>query len=138
MLSKCTSSLGRREMERREKSEQARRETEAILAAQAEEVRLRKLEMDKRDAERVKRMEIEAKERAAANLDKRKKADERIQSEFTLNIGKSAIGSVDLTFCVFSLLCGLLLLSEPPLPLSRPPRCSRYERGGAAEEAIRF
>jgi len=74
-----------REMERREKSEQARRETEAILAAQAEEVRLRKLEMDKRDAERVKRMEIEAKERAAANLDKRKKADERIQSALAMN-----------------------------------------------------
>ena len=70
-----------REMERREKTEQARKETEAILAAQAEEVRLRKIEMEKRDVERMKRMEVEAKERAAANLEKRKKADERIQSE---------------------------------------------------------
>ena len=68
-------------MERRAKSEQARAETEAILAAQAEEVRLRKLEMDKRDAERVKRMEVEAKERALVNLEKRKKADQRISSE---------------------------------------------------------
>ena len=77
-----------REMERRAKSEQARKETEAILAAQAEEVRLRKIEMDKRDAERAKRMEIEAKERALINLEKRKKADARIQSEFSLERGE--------------------------------------------------
>ena len=68
-------------MERRAKTEQARKETEAILAAQAEEVRQRKPEMDKRDAERMKRMEIEAKEWALANQEKRKKADQRIMSE---------------------------------------------------------
>lgn len=68
-------------MERRAKTEQARMETEAILAEQAEQVRLRKVEMDKRDAERMRRMEIEAKERAAQNQEKRKKADQRITSE---------------------------------------------------------
>ena len=68
-------------MERRAKTEQARMETEAILADQAEQVRLRKVEMEKRDAERMKRMDLEAKERAALNQEKRKKADLRITSE---------------------------------------------------------
>ena len=68
-------------MERRAKTEQARMETEAILADQAEQVRLRKVEMEKRDAERMKRMDMEAKERAALNQEKRKKADLRITSE---------------------------------------------------------
>jgi hypothetical protein len=69
-------------MERRRKTEDARRETEAILAAQAEEVRLRKLEMDKRDQERLQRMDLEAKEKAALNQLKRKKAEQRIQSKY--------------------------------------------------------
>ena len=56
-------------------------ETEAILADQAEQVRLRKVEMEKRDAERMRRMELEAKERAALNQEKRKKADLRITSK---------------------------------------------------------
>ena len=43
----------------------------------SQQVRLRKMEMEKRDAERVKRMALEAKARAEANLEKRKKADQR-------------------------------------------------------------
>lgn len=69
-------------MERRKKTEDARRETQAILDAQAEQVRQNKLEMERRDAERAKRMQLEAKERAVANDEKRKKADMRIQSEW--------------------------------------------------------
>lgn len=72
----------RREVERRKKTEDARRETQAILDAQAEQVRQNKLEMERRDAERAKRMQLEAKERAVANDEKRKKADMRIQSEW--------------------------------------------------------
>jgi hypothetical protein len=66
------------EMERRRKAEEARRETEAILMAQAEEVARRKTEMAKRDAERLKRMEVEAQERAVANLEKRKQVGRSI------------------------------------------------------------
>jgi len=73
------------EMERRHKAEEARRETEAILEAQAEEVRLRKVEMEKRDAERIKRMEQELKEKHAANMLKRKKAEERINQALEHN-----------------------------------------------------
>lgn len=74
-----------REMERRKKTEDARRETQAILDAQAEVVRQNKLEMDRRDAERLKRMVQEAKERAQFNEEKRKKADLRIQSALAAN-----------------------------------------------------
>mmetsp|Transcript_3797 Transcript_3797/g.6305 ORF Transcript_3797/g.6305 Transcript_3797/m.6305 type:complete len:532 (+) Transcript_3797:99-1694(+) len=73
------------DMERRRKADDLRRETEAILAAQVEEVRLRKLDMDRRDGERAKRMETEAKERALANAEKRKKADLRIMSALQQN-----------------------------------------------------
>ena len=69
------------EMYRRQKTEDARRETMAILEAQAEDVRQKKAEMDKRDFERAKRMAAEAKERAIANEEKRKKAELRIMSE---------------------------------------------------------
>ena len=72
-------------MERRQKTEDARRETDAILAAQAEEVRLRKCEMERRDVERSKRMDIEAKQLASNNADKRKKADLRISSALAQN-----------------------------------------------------
>lgn len=44
------------------------------------QVRLRKVEMEKRDAERIKRMEKELKEKHEANLVKRKKAEQRINA----------------------------------------------------------
>ncbi|KAL6765170.1 hypothetical protein V8C86DRAFT_2462450 [Haematococcus lacustris] len=73
------------DLERRQKAEEARRQTDAILAAQAEEVRLRRLDMDKRDAEREKRLQQELKQRTLANIEKRKKADLRIQSALDQN-----------------------------------------------------
>lgn len=74
-----------REVERREKAEEARRETERILAAQAAEVKARKAEMGRRDRERLARMEAEAAERAAANAAKKKKAEERIGAALAAN-----------------------------------------------------
>ncbi|GMH33874.1 hypothetical protein BSKO_01708 [Bryopsis sp. KO-2023] len=65
-------------MERREKAEQARRETERILEEQHEEVRLRKLEIERRDKEREQRIRQEKAARAIANQEKRQQADERI------------------------------------------------------------
>lgn len=86
------------EMKRRRMAEEHRRETEAILAAQAEEVRLKKMEMDKRDQERAKRMAEETKQRELSNMEKRKKADLRIQSELGgggvgIGVGMCGMGS---------------------------------------------
>ncbi len=67
-------------MERRAKVEEARRETERILAAQEAEVKARKAEMQRRDKERLERMIKESEERAVVNAAKRKKAEERISS----------------------------------------------------------
>lgn len=74
-----------REMERREKVEEARRETERILAEQEAEVARRKKAMEERDAERIKRMAVEAAERTAANAAKKKKAVERIAAALEMN-----------------------------------------------------
>ncbi len=71
-----------RELERRQKTLEARAETERILADQAERVRQRKAAMDAQDAERAKRLQQEAHERHLANLEKRKKAELRITSEW--------------------------------------------------------
>lgn len=70
-----------RELERRQKTEDARRDTDAILAQQAEEVRLRKVRMEAQDVERAKRLDAEAKEAARRNGEKRQKAQLRISSE---------------------------------------------------------
>lgn len=70
-----------REMERREKVEEARKETERILAQQEAEVRARKQEMERRDKERLERMAKEAEEKAVTNAVKKKQAEERIASE---------------------------------------------------------
>lgn len=70
-----------RELERRQKTLEARAETERILADQAERVRQRKAAMDAQDAERARRLQQEAHERHLANLEKRKKAEQRITSE---------------------------------------------------------
>lgn len=74
-----------REIERRQKTEEARLETERILAEQAEKVRQRKLAMEAQDAARAKRLAQEAKEMAVANIEKRKKADQRIASALSMN-----------------------------------------------------
>ncbi|KAG2495718.1 hypothetical protein HYH03_006318 [Edaphochlamys debaryana] len=74
-----------RELERRQKTLEARAETERILADQAERVRQRKLAMEAADAERARRMQLEAQERHAANMEKRKKAQERISSALAMN-----------------------------------------------------
>eukprot|EP00967_Tisochrysis_lutea_P151858 scaffold296203_cov19-Tisochrysis_lutea.AAC.1 len=55
------------------------------LLGLALQVRLRKVEMEKRDAERIKRMEQELKEKHAANMLKRKKAEERINQALEHN-----------------------------------------------------
>eukprot|EP00798_Chlamydomonas_sp_ICE-L_P007903 gene7903-1115_t len=73
-----------REMERRHKSDQARLETEAILEAQAEEVRLRKADMERKDEERAKRLLEEQKHMALVNAEKKKKAEERIASALSV------------------------------------------------------
>ena len=46
---------------------------------------MRKMEMEKRDAERIKRMEQELREKHAANVIKRKKAEARIQQALENN-----------------------------------------------------
>lgn len=73
------------DMERRRKTEEARKATEAILEAQAEEVRLKKLEMERRDKERLRRLEEERRATEESNREKRKKADEKIQSALLSN-----------------------------------------------------
>ncbi|EFJ52201.1 hypothetical protein VOLCADRAFT_87118 [Volvox carteri f. nagariensis] len=74
-----------RELERRQRTAEHRAETERILSEQAEKVRVRKQAMEAADAERSKRLQQEAHERHLANLEKRKKAEERINSALTAN-----------------------------------------------------
>lgn len=74
-----------KELERRQKTLEARAETERILADQAERVRQRKAAMDAQDAERARRLQQEAHERHLANLEKRKKAEQRITSALNMN-----------------------------------------------------
>lgn len=73
------------DMERRKKTEEARKATEAILEAQAEEVRLKKLDMERKDQERLRRLEEERRMNEESNREKRKKADERIKSALQAN-----------------------------------------------------
>ncbi|GLI68915.1 hypothetical protein VaNZ11_013335 [Volvox africanus] len=74
-----------RELERRQRTLEHRAETERILSDQAERVRLRKQAMEVADAERSKRLQQEAHDRHLANLEKRKKAEERINSALQAN-----------------------------------------------------